>query len=87
MFQICGDVEPVGFSVQNVYKMTNGDENATFEPLNLWTRERLRNEVSEINVRIICCYCFTSILRNDICHFSKTYLNLSPSSEKGEQDF
>jgi hypothetical protein len=23
------------FPVQNVYKMTNGDENATFEPLNL----------------------------------------------------
>ena len=35
MFQTCGDVEPVGFSVQNVYKMTYGDENATFEPLNL----------------------------------------------------
>ena len=34
MFQICGDVEAVGFPVQNVYKMTYGDENATFEPLN-----------------------------------------------------
>ncbi len=33
--QVCGDVEAVGFPVQNVYKMTNGDENATFEPLNL----------------------------------------------------
>jgi hypothetical protein len=33
--QICGDVEAVGFPVQNVYKMTYGDENATFEPLNL----------------------------------------------------
>ena len=42
MFQICGDVEAVGFPVQNVYKMTYGDENATFEPLNLWTRERLQ---------------------------------------------
>ena len=31
MFQICGDVEAVGFPVQNVYKMTYGDENATFE--------------------------------------------------------
>ena len=35
MFQICGDVEAVGFPVQNVCKMTYGDENATFEPLNL----------------------------------------------------
>ena len=41
MFQICGDVEAVGFPVQNVYKMTYGDKNATSEPLNLWTRERL----------------------------------------------
>ena len=32
--QICGDVEAVGFPVQNVYKMTYGDENATFEPVN-----------------------------------------------------
>jgi len=32
MFQICGDVEAVGFPVQNIYyKMTYGDENATFE--------------------------------------------------------
>ena len=29
--QVCGDVEVVGFPVQNVYKMTYGDENATFE--------------------------------------------------------
>jgi len=28
-------VEAVGFPVQNVYKMTHGDENVTFEPLNL----------------------------------------------------
>ena len=34
MFQICADVEAVGFPVQNVYKMTHGDENATFEPVN-----------------------------------------------------
>ena len=34
MFQICGDVEAVGFPVQNVYKMTYGDENTTFEPMN-----------------------------------------------------
>ena len=33
--QVCGDVEAVGFHAQNVYKMTYGDENATFEPLNL----------------------------------------------------
>ncbi len=33
--QVCGDVEAVCFPVQNVYKMTYGDENATFEPLNL----------------------------------------------------
>ena len=32
--QGCGDVETVGFPVQNVYKMTYGDENTTFEPLN-----------------------------------------------------
>ena len=32
--QVCGDVEAVGFPVQNVYKMTYGDENATFEPVN-----------------------------------------------------
>jgi hypothetical protein len=35
MFQIFEDVEAVGFPVQNVYKMTYGTENATFEPLNL----------------------------------------------------
>jgi len=35
MVQIYGDVEAVVFSVQNVYKMTYGDKNATFEPLNL----------------------------------------------------
>jgi hypothetical protein len=35
MFQIRGDVEVVGFPGQNVYKMMYGDENATFEPLNL----------------------------------------------------
>ena len=34
MFQFCGDVESVGFSVQDVYKMMYGDENATFEPVN-----------------------------------------------------
>ena len=42
MFQACGDVEAVGFPVQNVYKMTYGVENTTFEPLNLWTPERLQ---------------------------------------------
>ncbi len=31
--QVCGDVEAVGFPVQNVYKTTYGDENATSEPL------------------------------------------------------
>ena len=45
MFQNCGDVEAFGFPVQNVYKMTYGDKNATFEPLNLWTRERLQNSI------------------------------------------
>jgi hypothetical protein len=35
MFQICGDVESVGFPVQKIYKMTYDDENVTFEPLNL----------------------------------------------------
>ena len=29
--QVCGDVEAVGFPVQNVYKMTYSDDNATFE--------------------------------------------------------
>ncbi|MBE9569573.1 MAG: hypothetical protein IMF11_03025 [Proteobacteria bacterium] len=33
--QVFRDVEAVGFPVQNVYKMTYGDGNATFEPLNL----------------------------------------------------
>jgi len=32
--RVCGDVEAVGFPVQNVYKMTYGDKNATFEPVN-----------------------------------------------------
>ncbi len=32
---VCGDVETVGFSLQNVYKMTYHEENSTFEPLNL----------------------------------------------------
>ena len=32
--QVCGDMEAVGFPVQNVYKMTYGDGNATFEPMN-----------------------------------------------------
>ena len=35
--QVYGDVEAVRFHVQNVYKMTYGDENATSEPLNPWT--------------------------------------------------
>ena len=35
MFQICGEVEAVGFPVQNAYKMAYGDESTTFEPLNL----------------------------------------------------
>jgi len=37
MFQVCGDVEEIGFPLQNIYKMTYGDENTTFgpsEPLN-----------------------------------------------------
>jgi len=34
MSQICGNVEAIGFPVQNVYKMVYGDENTTFEPLN-----------------------------------------------------
>ena len=33
MFQICGDVESVGFPLQNVYKMTYCDVNANFEPV------------------------------------------------------
>jgi len=33
--QVCGDVEAVGFPVQNAYKMAYGDQNTTFEPLNL----------------------------------------------------
>jgi len=34
MFQICGDMEAVGFPVQNFHKMAYGDDNTTFEPLN-----------------------------------------------------
>ena len=30
MFQIYGNVEAVGFPVQNAYKMAYGDENTTF---------------------------------------------------------
>ena len=33
--QVRGGVEAVGFPLQNVYKMAYGDENTTFEPLNL----------------------------------------------------
>ena len=33
MFQICGDMEALGFSVQNAYKMAYGDENTASEPL------------------------------------------------------
>ena len=50
MFQICGDVETVGFPVQNVYKMMYGDENATIEPMNLWTRERLQKYIFELEM-------------------------------------
>ncbi len=32
--QVCENVEPVGFPVQNVHKMVYGDENTTFEPMN-----------------------------------------------------
>ena len=32
--QVCGDVEAVCFPVQNIYKMTYSDDNATFEPVN-----------------------------------------------------
>jgi len=35
MFQPCGNVEAVGFPVQNAYKTAYGDEDITFEPLNL----------------------------------------------------
>jgi hypothetical protein len=34
MLQICGNVGAVGFSVQNGYKMTYVDEDATVEPVN-----------------------------------------------------
>jgi hypothetical protein len=34
MFQICGDMEAVGFPVQNAHKIAYGDENTTSEPLN-----------------------------------------------------
>jgi hypothetical protein len=33
--RVCGDVEAVGFPVQNAYKIAEGDKNTTFEPLNL----------------------------------------------------
>ena len=38
MFPTFGGVEEVDFPVQNVYKMTYGDENATIEPVNPWPR-------------------------------------------------
>ena len=31
MFQICGDMEAVGFPVQNAHKIAYGDVNTTFE--------------------------------------------------------
>jgi len=31
----CGDMKAVGFSAQKAYKMAYGDENTTFEPMNL----------------------------------------------------
>jgi hypothetical protein len=34
MFQICGDMEAVGFPVQNAHKIAYGDENTTSEPVN-----------------------------------------------------
>ncbi len=58
MFQICGDVKAVGFPVQNVYKMAHGDENTTFEPLNLWTRERAL--FSTITMKILLGQGFSS---------------------------
>ena len=33
-WRVCGDVKVVGFSIQNVYKMTNGDTSTISEPLN-----------------------------------------------------
>ena len=41
MVQFCGDVETVGFPVQNVYKMAYGDENVTFEPVNGYNNREL----------------------------------------------
>jgi len=49
MFQICGGVEAGGFPVQNVYKMTYGDKNATFEPLNPWTVTHLWMDTSSLS--------------------------------------
>jgi len=31
MFKLCGDVEAVGFPVQNAHKIAYGDKNTTFE--------------------------------------------------------
>jgi len=33
--RVCGDVGAVGSPAQNAYKITYGDKNTTFEPLNL----------------------------------------------------
>ena len=62
MFQICGDVEAVGFPGQNVYKMMYGDENATFERLLVFyqffcmrSRSLTRFHVVKVIGPIDCC--------------------------------
>ncbi|OPX36005.1 MAG: hypothetical protein B1H12_08055 [Desulfobacteraceae bacterium 4484_190.2] len=56
--QVCGGGEAVGFPVQNVYKITYGDENATFEPVNGYKNrngERLkRGNSTNFGNRFLC---------------------------------
>ncbi len=57
MFQICGDVETVGFPVQNIYKMTYGDENATNDYKNLQTQssDSMKNVSLVRNANMMMC--------------------------------
>ena len=45
MFQICRDVEAVGFPVQNAYNMAYGDENTTFEPVKSYQINRHQSQI------------------------------------------
>ena len=50
MFLICGDVEAVGFPVQNVCRMAYGYDSTNFEPVILMNQKSdLKFEVPKVN--------------------------------------